>query len=127
MDIVDPVRFQRVVTGHGGAVARRWFDPAELAQAEDRRLCLAECFAVKEAVWKALRLPIAHLPWRDIIVSKNGTAIGIRLGGIVSAEAETHAIGAIHVGTKVCEQLVIATAIAESIQTSVTVPSSAGR
>lgn len=69
---------------------------------------------MKEAVWKALQLPIAHLVWRDIVVTRQGAAMGVSLSGIVLAEAEANRVASIHVTTAVRDHLVIATALVES-------------
>jgi holo-[acyl-carrier protein] synthase len=117
VDLVDVARFGRALARHGHRFERRWFDEEELAQPGDRELVLARSFAVKEAVWKALRVHrVEHPAWREIVatVCPRGTVV-VRLKGALRQEAEEHRVRAIHASTVVREGMVLATAMVEGL------------
>ncbi|NLI85977.1 MAG: 4'-phosphopantetheinyl transferase superfamily protein [Propionibacterium sp.] len=114
IDIVCLPRIRALVDRYGEQFENRWFDPSELAQTGDPAVCLARSFAVKEAVWKALRIEsIRHLAWRDIVATDHDGSIEVLLSGAVKSVAESHAVTAITAQALVRNDLVIATAIAE--------------
>lgn len=112
IDIVDVARFHAVVERHGERFVRRWFDPSELMQPGDPGQNLARSFAVKEAVWKALRLSsIRHLVWRDIVATRVDDRLSVRLLGQVAAEAANVGVGTIHIAATATDRVAIATAV----------------
>lgn len=82
IDVADATRFAHLAGSDH--FVRSWFTPQEAARCRrgpDPALALAACWAVKEAVWKALA-PAGWdgpLPWHDIEVAGGG--VGVVLGG----------------------------------------------
>ncbi|WP_455133485.1 holo-ACP synthase [Microbacterium aurum] len=83
IDIADIARFDCLWRRGGERFAARWFTGAEIAVCLSRRAvpaALAEHFAVKEAVWKALSPPAwSHaLVWRDIAFDARTGSVTLR-------------------------------------------------
>lgn len=115
VDVVDLHRFSAVIERHGERFLERWFSRAELAQTGDRVTSLARSFAAKEAVWKALQLPIPHLVWRDIEATGTDLGLSVLLTGQVRSVAQSSQVGAIHLTSSRKGNLVIATALVERV------------
>ncbi len=86
IDIVSRARLQRLLARHGDRFRRRCFQPRELAGvprgAESETAALAAGWAVKEAFIKAVGVPGAAVPMRDIEVARGpGGASGLILHG----------------------------------------------
>lgn len=80
IDIADVDRFRRLYARYGDRFALKWFGDVEIDRCRrmpDPGAALAEHFAVKEAVWKAIgpREWSAPLAWRSIVyAADSGTA-----------------------------------------------------
>lgn len=111
VDIADVDRFRVLYAQYGDRFARKWFADAELARCcrvPDVGAALAEHFAAKEAVWKAL----GPGPWRSPIVWRS---IDVRIGAgtaVLSGEAAAlaGAVG-VHVSVSRQQHVAIATAL----------------
>lgn len=115
IDVVDVARFGGVLDRGGEKLRLRWFTPVELAQPGASTENLARSFAVKEAVWKALRFSsIRHLVWRDIEAARVRGAMEVSLTGLVLAEARAQSVARIHADAAIRGPIVIATAIVEA-------------
>ncbi|MBB5743360.1 phosphopantetheine--protein transferase-like protein [Microbacterium ginsengiterrae] len=89
IDLVDLARFARIVERHGAAFTDRWFSARERAETGGAAHGLAERFAVKEAVWKALGVGRREdaVPWRDICVHGAARGWDVLLTGAVAERA----------------------------------------
>lgn len=120
IDIADITRIGAILERYGARFENRWFHPDELGQSQegDRRVIATRCFAVKEAVWKALpHDATGPLPWRAI-VTHPGTAahqMAVELRGAVAAEAASHGVTAITANVTVHGDLVVAVAMVEGV------------
>lgn len=120
VDVADVDRFRALYRRHGDRFARKWFAVEEISrcrQHSDPGALLAEHFAVKEAVWKALG-PGAWagpLPWRSIVFHADGGAVSLH------GRVETLA-GAVEVHSSVVRtgRVAVATALVSAAATSIT-------
>ncbi|WP_315549294.1 4'-phosphopantetheinyl transferase superfamily protein [Microbacterium aurum] len=91
IDVADLERFRVLYARHGDRFAGKWFTDVErerCLRTRDPGGALAEHFAVKEAVWKALGPSewAAPLPWRSIVyVAESDTAC---LDDVAAARAD---------------------------------------
>ncbi|WP_309069482.1 4'-phosphopantetheinyl transferase superfamily protein [Microbacterium sp.] len=127
VDVADARRIQRLLERGGEAVALRWLgDPGtcggggregDQAQAPGAGLpvrALAECFAAKEAVWKALALPdwAGHVPWPWIDIRRDRSGVlTVTLSGPVAAAAERAGAGHVDVAAHSRGHVAIAFAV----------------
>ncbi|WP_203137810.1 holo-ACP synthase [Microbacterium sp. JZ31] len=120
VDVADARRIRRLLERGGEAVARRWFgDPGpsgEAARPGDGLpvRALAECFAAKEAVWKALALPewSGHVPWQWIEIRQGASGVcRVTLTGPVAAAAARAGAGDVSVAAHSRGHVAIAFAI----------------
>ncbi len=119
IDIADITRIGAILERYGARFENRWFHPDELGQSQegDRRVIATRCFAVKEAVWKALgSRSIGPLPWRDIHAVPIGTADGVRvrLIGALARDRSADRVRAITATATVHGNLVVALAVIET-------------
>jgi holo-[acyl-carrier protein] synthase len=86
VDLVDVVRFQRVLDRFGDRLLEKLFQPSEINHCNPRRSraeCLAGGFAVKEAFLKALGTGLSRgIRWLDMeVVRKQGMPPRLSLRG----------------------------------------------
>jgi len=111
IDVADVDRFRALYARRGEDFARKWFAHVEIERcrgARDPGAALAEHFAVKEAVWKALGPSewAAPLPWRSIVYhAGSGSA---PLGGTAAAMAGDVTV---HVSVARQRRVAVATAL----------------
>jgi len=123
LDAFAPSRLARLLREDLGA-AGEFFLQAEIAgigtsDADLRRL--ATIFAIKEAAFKALAPPpSAGARWREVAVRLDRTVPTIGLTGALAIAAEGLQPLKLHVATAGCGDLVVALAIAETIENSPT-------
>ena len=101
VDVADVRRIRRLLERGGEDFAARFLgDPGPRAGVAHRARALAECFAAKEAVWKALALPewSGHVPWQWVGIRRDASGgIAVALSGPVAAAAARAGAGAIDV------------------------------
>jgi holo-[acyl-carrier protein] synthase len=120
VDIADARRIRRLAERGGEDFARRWFGDAvaDGAGAGDRARALAECFAVKEAVWKALGVRgwTGHTPWPWIEVRRDAAgAVTVALRGPVAAAALRAGAGTVNVAAHSRGHVATAFAVVERL------------
>ena len=116
IDVASITRIRGLLDRYGTRFESRWFDPIEVAQPGSREARFARCYAVKEAVWKALpHENSSPLPWRQIVAHPGaGTnQVVVELRGTVAAEAGDHGVGAITANVTISGDLAIAVALIE--------------
>lgn len=117
IDVADIARIGALVDCHGSRFQNRWFHAEEeLGHQGELDVAAARCFAVKEAVWKALRQESSGpLPWRDIkAVPGPGEVVRVLLLGRLADDARTAGVGAITATATVRGDVVVAIAMIEN-------------
>lgn len=118
IDVADPARFGRMWVRAGERFARKWFTDDEIASCarkSDIGCALAEHFAVKEAVWKALGPDSWSdgLIWREIAYDAASGDV------LLTGRAEKRAAGRrLSVSAACVRHAAIATAILWSAEVS---------
>jgi len=81
IDVADIARITRLSDDRGAHFTAKWFAPSEIAECGGDARRLAERFAVKEAVWKALGPSSwsGPLPWRTIVTERAGTGMRVHV------------------------------------------------
>jgi holo-[acyl-carrier-protein] synthase len=116
IDVGSIPRAAALIERFGEHFVGRWFDEAEISEAQFRPSWVASELAAKEAVWKALRIDERRpLPWRQIIITREPcrTTLTVRLGGELAGTAAVLGIGRVLVSATVSGDLAVALAIAE--------------
>ena len=122
IDVADTPRFERLLRRYGSRFTQRWFTEPEVARwrsadVESARTC-ALCFAVKEAVWKALRQDGARtsVPWRmiTVILADDHRTANVALTGALLERSERSCVRSISVSLCTYGDVCLATAIVES-------------
>lgn len=93
LDLVEVEAVQASVDSHGERYLQRVFTPSERAACGTDPGRLAECFAVKEAVLKALGRRDEPVPWADIELDRSGDAATVRLRGAAARLAAARGVG----------------------------------
>lgn len=124
IDVADVGRFRALYHRHGDLFARRWFAQEEVDRClglADPGAGLAEHFAVKEAVWKALAPDAwtSPLPWRSIVFHADGGTGGgaVSLHGAVAVAAGA---ACVHASVTRSGAVAVATAIVSAVATALT-------
>ncbi|WP_448258205.1 holo-ACP synthase [Microbacterium aurum] len=117
IDVADVERFRELYRRYGSRFAHRWFTAQEIGRCcrgADPGAALAEHFAAKEAVWKALgpRSWADPLPWKSIeFHPARGTA------SLDGAASELAGAVAVHVCVARQQGVAVATALVSSVAT----------
>lgn len=117
LDVVDLTRMRRLLQ-YGEVFTRRWFTDVERGQCE-RATSLAEAyavrFAIKEAVWKSLRVPRRHpwpVPWQGIaaVSEPEGDRWRVVLSAIAARAAQETGVVAVLAGGRRQGEIAVACA-----------------
>jgi holo-[acyl-carrier protein] synthase len=94
IDLTAPEEVRRQVDRHGDRYLARVYTPAEIAECGAAPHRLAERFAAKEAVLKALAWPLAEgIPWRELETAETlGGGLSVILHGRAAARAEAQEV-----------------------------------
>lgn len=117
VDILEIDRMQRELARPGGGMADRVFTPAEIAagrRAHSLPAHLAQCFAAKEALFKALGTGWAGgMSWQEVELQAAARGFALRLSGRVQAAASQRGVRRVCVDVASTARVALATVVLE--------------
>ena len=115
VDIIEIRRVRDVAARYGERFLKRIYTDGEIAYCRGRAPQLANRFAAKEAVMKALGTGTRGVRWRDIeVVRTRGGPPGIRLHGTALARATHIGLDHLSVSLSHSEEYAVAFVVGES-------------
>ena len=114
VDVIEIQRIRDVATKYGQRFLGKIYTDGEVAYCRGRAPQLANRFAAKEAVMKALGTGVKGVRWRDIeVVREMGNAPVIRLHGTAEAIAKRKGISYLSVSLSHSREYAIAFVVGE--------------
>ena len=114
VDVIEIQRIRNVATKYGQRFLGKIYTDGEIAYCRGRAPQLANRFAAKEAVMKALGTGVKGVRWRDIeVVREMGNAPAIRLHGTAEAIAKCKGISSLAVSLSHSREYAIAFVVGE--------------
>ena len=114
VDVIEIQRIRNVATKYGQRFLGKIYTDGEIAYCRGRAPQLANRFAAKEAVMKALGTGVKGVRWRDIeVVRELGNAPVIRLHGTAEAIAKRKGISHLSVSLSHSREYAIAFVVGE--------------